>query len=492
MPSSLQSLRAALPVDTCRVLGGAFVPWDDTAIASGPAGRAPRPPRVGSSFGDNDAKITVCKEGFRCVSKISRFGAGHVENKEVELDKAREAQNANKEAGGQTTAGVNSTESPQKPQEDNGENTEEYEWDCPAAHKWEKDKFESGGDVDQCRDADDCICIARGAENSTVQLVEGSEKRQETVETEKGCGGSQSEQRQTLWIIPHYQFRNLPEKFDPDDVNSAMGSVYEYPKDDWIKEYKSQAPKMQHSLDRLRHYIQHTYNRKVAGRGPGQAVCGEAAPGMQVSMRPDEVHEAVVKLRRFQMLQQDCVQMRDTVPTLISPTSEKVLPAGQQFQPDGLGLDKEPLNCYKGKDSPVCVQLNCYTGHDDTSFRDNMREFEAKMAECEGEPEDMAVKREDETSLATNTPSDNNTVAAANGAGAGAGAAGEGAASETAAKASEGGEEVNSTEGGGKDTEGVNSQGFPAASLPLLVLKPAAAPPGPSSRAGRRDGRTFL
>merc|ERR1719359_2360260 len=69
---------------------------------------------------------------------------------------------------------------------------------------------------------------------------------------------------------------------------------------------------------------------------------------------------------------------------LISPTSEKVSPPGTDFL-----QAKKKLNCYKLKNASVCVQLNCYTGHDDSVFRDHLREFEAKMSACEPEPEDQ-------------------------------------------------------------------------------------------------------
>merc|ERR1719359_698028 len=69
---------------------------------------------------------------------------------------------------------------------------------------------------------------------------------------------------------------------------------------------------------------------------------------------------------------------------LISPTSEKVSPPGTDFL-----QAKKKLNCYKLKNASVCVQLNCYTGHDDAVFRDHLREFEARMMACEPEPEDI-------------------------------------------------------------------------------------------------------
>merc|ERR1719171_2706593 len=102
-------------------------------------------------------------------------------------------------------------------------------------------------------------------------------------------------------------------------------------------------------------------------------------------MNDEEVHTASVKIRNFQVLQKDCEQMRDTVPMLISPTSEKGSPPGQNFLPKN-----KHTNCYKMKGGDACVQLNCYTGHDDTAFRDHLREFEARMMACEPEPEDIS------------------------------------------------------------------------------------------------------
>lgn len=54
-----------------------------------------------------------------------------------------------------------------------------------------------------------------------------------------------------------------------------------------------------------------------------------------------------------------------------------------------MGTQEKHLNCYKPKKGDVCVQLNCYTGPDDTVFKNNLREFEAKMMACEPEPEDL-------------------------------------------------------------------------------------------------------
>jgi hypothetical protein len=237
-------------------------------------------------------------------------------------------------------------------------------------------------EADQCREEKDCICVARGAEDSFAELKDGAEKRHEQVEAEIGCGGGKT-QKVPMIVIPHYPIRSVPESYDPDNINSDMGEVTELPGSLWVDSYKNNAPKMQGALDTLRNYINDVYNTKVADK---PFVCGPPIPGQQATMNTDEVHEASVKIRRFQILQQDCAKMRDQVPLLISPTSEKVSPVGQQF----MSLKKK-LNCYKPKDGDemICAQLNCYTGHDDAVFRQHLHEFEAKMMACEPEPEDV-------------------------------------------------------------------------------------------------------
>lgn len=338
------------------------------------ASTRPRIHSVSTSF--SEAQITTCQEGFRCVSRVGRFGTDHV--KEVLRDKARVAQSQNKAdmEGGEAAEGGDQAAKKGDP------TVEEYEWNCPVQQNWVQDRFESGVEADQCREEKDCICIARGAEDSYVELKDGLEKRHETVEAEIGCGGGKTQKIQ-LVVIPHYPIRSVPESFDPDNINSDMGEIMEWPSEMWVNTYKNNASKLQAALDKLKHFISETYSQKVADK---PFVCGSPLPGQNPTMTPDEVHEASVKIRRFQILQQDCANMRDTVPMLISPTSEKVSPPGQQF----LSL-KQKLNCYKGKGGDTCLQLNCYTGHDDTIFRDHLREFEAKMMNCEPEPEDQGT-----------------------------------------------------------------------------------------------------
>jgi len=357
-------LREALPIagahhdDSFANLGiaGQWVPVHKAIC------RAP----VNTSFADS--QITTCQEGFRCVSRVKRFGSDHT--KEVMRDKARMAQAENKEMGEEGKDGKAPTDT----------EVEEYEWNCPVQGNWVQDRFESGVEADQCREEKDCICIARGAEDSFTELKDGIEKRHETVEAEIGCGGGKS-QKIPLIVVPHYQLRRIPASYDPMNINSFMGDATEFPAMGWVNSYKNNAPKMQHALDSLKTWINDTYEAKVADK---PYVCGPPVPGQEATMSDADVHEASVKIRNFQVLQKDCENMRDTVPLLISPTSEKVSPPGTNFM-----QAKKPLNCYKLKNASVCVQLNCYTGHDDTVFKDHLREFEARMMACEPEPEDI-------------------------------------------------------------------------------------------------------
>jgi len=316
-----------------------------------------------TSFGES--QITTCQEGFRCVSRVKRFGADHTQ--EVQREKARQAQAENADAETEGKDGK-STEPV----------AEEYEFNCPVAQKWVANRFESGVEADQCREEKDCICIARGAEDSFTELKDGFERRHETVEAEVGCGGGKS-QKIPIVVIPHYPLRKMSDG-DVMNINSDMGEIQELPSEQWVNSYKNNAPKVQKALDSLKNWIGEQYDAKVAEK---PYVCGPPVPDQAATMSDADVHEASVKIRNFQVLQKDCENLRDTVPMLISPTSEKVSPPGHNF------LSNKKLNCYKIKNGDACVQLNCYTGHDDNIFRDHLREFEARMQSCEPEPEDV-------------------------------------------------------------------------------------------------------
>mmetsp|Transcript_99087 Transcript_99087/g.171776 ORF Transcript_99087/g.171776 Transcript_99087/m.171776 type:complete len:511 (+) Transcript_99087:65-1597(+) len=381
-----------------------FYPWDqDAAVGSSPwAGllggtwlkshkatsfalepqSKPTCGKIATNFGE--AQITTCREGFRCVSRTGRFGTEH--EGEVNRENARMAQSKNKAKESKDGESGDNSDSVD---EGKGVEVEEYEWNCPVAQQWVPDKFESGVESDQCREEKDCVCIARGAEDGHVELKDGIEKQHVMIQAEIGCGGGKVE-KVPMIVIPHYQIRKIPEAFSPDNINSEVGEVTSQPRETWVQTYKNNAPKLQFSLDRWRNWITEKYTEKVDGK---PFVCGTPQPGQAATMNDQEVHEASVKLRRFQIFQQDCVDMRDTIPKLISPTSDSVQPPGQMFAPSG-HYKTEKLNCYNPKNGDVCLQLNCYTGHDDAIFRDHLREFEAKMMECEPEPEDIGVTKD--------------------------------------------------------------------------------------------------
>lgn len=341
-----------------------------------PTYKAPHSSHIKTCFGES--QITTCQEGFRCVSRVRRFGLNHTH--EVLVGQARDAQMSS----GDAKVGENG-----KPVQNEPE-VEEYEWNCPVQDRWVADRFESGVEADQCREERDCVCIARGAEDSFTELKDGLEKRHETVEAEVGCGGGKS-QKIPLIVIPHYQQRKLSDHFDPMNVNSDLGEVVQQPSAEWVSTYKHTAPRMQIALDSLKTWISDTFDQKVLDK---QFVCGPPIPDKEATMSPDDVHEASVKIRNFQVLQKDCENMRDTVPLLISPKNEKVSPPGQEF------ISDKKLNCYKLKDGDACVQLNCYSGHEDTTFKDHLREFEARMMSCEPEPEDINTTKAEEAEAA--------------------------------------------------------------------------------------------
>merc|ERR1711879_239466 len=89
------------------------------------------------------------------------------------------------------------------------------------------------------------------------------------------------------------------------------------------------------------------------------------------------VAKAIKVLRNFQVMQKDCENLRDQVALVVSPTDEKVSPPGQKF------LTSKNSNCYKERGGSACVMLNCYSGGDDRVFKNWLREFEAKMLQCQ-------------------------------------------------------------------------------------------------------------
>jgi hypothetical protein len=325
---------------------------------------------------------------------VNRFGIGHTG--EVDLEKVRKAQRQVAEAS-----------------EDGA--SELYEWGCPVDKQWESDRFEAGEEKHQCKEDRDCICISRGAQESYLEMKSPVDVNHETVDANMNGVNKKI----VVSVTPHYPLREMPE-FEPTDINSDIGDVTERSPSDWMEAYKTNAPKMQHALDSLKKDIQ-DIGSKVVGMpfkcpGADEQGADEQAgqPDSIASMTKEEVHAASVKIRNFQVLQRDCERMRDTVPLL--RTDDKLVEGNDaSVFPDGGSPNR--VNCYKLKNkkklypswrlkkhatmaedsgetpedldlSGDCVQLNCYTGHDDSKFRENLHEVEARMLQCEPEPED--------------------------------------------------------------------------------------------------------
>lgn len=234
-----------------------------------------------------------------------------------------------------------------------------YEWNCPAQGVWAADRFESGPGQDQCAAEGDCMCIARGAPRSSAVLDRGRETLLQKVDVERGCGGKIENAQ--VKVRPHYELRELPPSFDPQEINADMGAVVELPRGKWVQDFKDVAPRLQHALDELHDWI----NKTARSTTP---LCEESA----LSSR--RLHEAASKLRRFQILSSDCASVRDTSSKLTPPEDDWFAVSGKY-----LG---HALNCEHANGVPQCRQLNCYRGHENEEFLARMRLLSDRISSC--------------------------------------------------------------------------------------------------------------
>lgn len=295
--------------------------------------------------------VTICREGLECMSKVSVFGEKH-------------------------SGPVNAFTSGQgkEPPKEGAEEDKVYEWGCPvrgdSGIAFKQDRFEIGQENGLCKLDTDCICAARASPNSFSTLNKGEERLKGTFEVQVGNDGSTTPQ--DITVIPHYFFRtDLPSSLDIEDPHADIGIVVELPRKDFLGQYKRDAPRLQQFMDQLRNNISEAWVKRVETLD-GKSLCD---PTGVRAFSPADVEMFLGKMRRFQILSSDCMRIRENVAKLAS------MPSEEAFAEDGTS-NTVALNCYQNKGSKACVQLNCYRGFDDDSFRAKLQKFKYKLEEC--------------------------------------------------------------------------------------------------------------
>eukprot|EP00929_Paragymnodinium_shiwhaense_P113998 TRINITY_DN82300_c0_g1_i1.p1 TRINITY_DN82300_c0_g1~~TRINITY_DN82300_c0_g1_i1.p1 ORF type:complete len:438 (-),score=118.13 TRINITY_DN82300_c0_g1_i1:186-1499(-) len=315
-----------------------------------PLGGLMRRPRAlaGTSFLHSAFNEVVCKDGFRCVSSTRKFGRKHTQGEDV--------------------ASAEPSTSSQDPEAE-----DVYEWNCPYDGLWNPGRYRVGNGADECtNEGKDCICISRSSSDFTSTMKDGKE----VVSGEFGADATgtvatpELAKLRQFKIIPHYAMRKLPEGFDTDDPHSDMGQITNMPQSVYLDNINVYAPKMQHTLDEYHKQLEAMYAGKVEGQG---SLCG---PGSGNAFSLPEAELASGKIRRFQVLSQDCEVMRDNIGKL-APTPEL-----ERF--DGK-FKADELHCFKEEGGKGCKQLNCYNSAADADFRSKLADFRRKLEQCRPE-----------------------------------------------------------------------------------------------------------
>lgn len=301
-----------------------------------------------SDFLNTSFSEVTCKDGFRCVSSTRKFGRNHP-------------------TGGDVASGDKSATNQDPEAED------VYEWGCPYDGTWQPGKYRVGNGADECtEEGKDCLCISRSSSDFTSTMANGKEviKGEFGVDTTGTAETPELAKLRQLKVIPHYAMRKLPEAFDVDDPHSDMGQIVNLPQKDYVNDISMYAPKMQHTLDKYHKQLEAVYAGKVQGQ---EALCGE---GSARAFSNAEAEQTLGKIRRFQILSQDCEAMRDNIGKLAAT------PELERF--DGK-VGTEELQCFKEPGGKGCKQLNCYNGADDVDFRNHLAESRRKLEQCRPE-----------------------------------------------------------------------------------------------------------
>eukprot|EP00929_Paragymnodinium_shiwhaense_P087823 TRINITY_DN47965_c0_g1_i3.p1 TRINITY_DN47965_c0_g1~~TRINITY_DN47965_c0_g1_i3.p1 ORF type:complete len:333 (-),score=45.61 TRINITY_DN47965_c0_g1_i3:109-1107(-) len=326
----------------CRILASSIAQDDVEVAATQPhayanmefamAGRHGRwPSAFSASAPDTDAALpgseVMCGEGFRCVSLTAKFGRNHT-------------------LGGELGMGSVSDKL------EDPANKSTYEWNCPHKGKWAANKFSVGSGEDECaEDSKDCLCITRSSNSMSSIVTDGREVISGIFGVDKkGTLTPEEATRESLTVIPHYNMRQLSDTFSPRQPHSDMGAVAGVPQADYVANYHEHAEKVQDALDKLHKDITRVFENRLEDR---TLACGTASEGGSVDaglhggklsvFSPAEVQEVLTKIRRLQILTQDCEMLKENI--------AKVAPSLQTEQFNKT-LVSSALNC-------DCSSLGC-------------------------------------------------------------------------------------------------------------------------------------
>merc|ERR1719291_886793 len=177
--------------------------------------------------------------------------------------------------------------------------------------------------------------------------------------------------------------RKMPDKplFDIADPHSDFGKVSYLPREKWLKE---NAPRVQLGLDQLRAWVEESKSKvKISEVTQKPLLCRSSRTpedAGEPAFSSSEVQDVAGRLRRFQLLMNDCKKMRDSAAKL-SPE----IGSDEDFFGKSGSYHGNKLNCYKKDGEQECLQLNCYTDPIDTVLRHRVRDWKSQVDECVSE-----------------------------------------------------------------------------------------------------------
>eukprot|EP00930_Biecheleria_cincta_P035804 TRINITY_DN24601_c0_g1_i1.p1 TRINITY_DN24601_c0_g1~~TRINITY_DN24601_c0_g1_i1.p1 ORF type:complete len:559 (-),score=92.58 TRINITY_DN24601_c0_g1_i1:327-2003(-) len=357
-----------------------FLPWPADSIGQHPPFRclgsgcvlelSPSKPHFAAftdldGFDPANGSRDTCPEGFRCVSRVSRFGRNHI---------------------GEVLNVPDTSATSGEP--------ELYEWNCPFQNKWKENRFSSGNGETQCKDDKDCLCIQRGSPNMRTEFRNGEELIIGDFKTASGEKPGKTDVK-SLHVVPHYQMRDFGRasqddamtlsqdpkgrssdqhaesdksdhlKLHLDNPHVGLGNITSLDHKHWLDRYKDTAEKMQFGLDSYHDAIEKSYQEQVRPATEAALEQSDSAQNIQIDL---------MKIRRFQILSGDCVNMRDTVAKLAPKLAEGGF--ASSFK-NCEGCPDQELKCFKEGDK--CRQLNCYVGFHGQPFLQRMQQLKTKL-----------------------------------------------------------------------------------------------------------------
>lgn len=325
--------------------------------------------------------LEFCPESYHCVSKLSKMGEGH--------DGAAKP-----------------------PRDKNPDDKDIYEDMCPldgsdGEVKWNGSEKKIGTGRFDCKDETDCLCVSC-PEFSEIVTKHGLERIGHCMAVVNKSGKTM---KKTVDIMPHFDMRLLPDTVNPVNPDTDLGQVGSFSRTAWMKEYQTQAPRLQNVLDDLRSYIRSKYHESHSKTWK----CGEKPPEGSADKEPafnkEQAGLMLSAIRRFRILSDDCAEMRDNMEALEKPAKEQFArtspwPAhGDESVPPHIGfrsidpkkkVQGNDLNCYVDKsDEKHCKTLNCYDQFSDQKLLTEISELKSQLNGCApSEPETLLSEPE--------------------------------------------------------------------------------------------------